>query len=642
MNYLSVESLSKSYDERILFQDISFGLEQGQKAALVGVNGSGKSTLLRILAGLEQPDSGQFTFRKDIKVSMLPQNPVFDPAHTILQAIFQSNQEELQLIQEYEYYLARVEKDPTAAEPLQAIMERMDNLQAWDFEAQIKAILGRLGLKDLDQPTSSLSGGQRKRVALARALIEKPDFLILDEPTNHLDLDTIEWLEGYLANQQMSLLLVTHDRYFLDRVTTQILEIDQESIMRYQGNYSYFLQRKEERLEQNRAEVDRARNLMRKELDWMRRQPKARGTKAKYRVDAFEGIKEKAGQRIDQKQVMLDVQTTRQGKKVLELEHLYKAFDQKAILQDFSYVFKRGDRVGIVGPNGTGKTTFLNILTGLEKADKGKILKGETTLMGYYRQEDMPFKDDQRVIDVVKEVAEVIALSNGSELSASQLLDRFLFPPKRQYAVVGNLSGGEKRRLQLLRVLMANPNFLILDEPTNDLDLLTLNILEEFLEAFSGCLVLVSHDRYFMDRLVDHLFVFEGKGQLRDFPGNYTDLREEQKAKEAQERADKEAARNAEAKKKAGQPFAAQSKTAKPAAASADGPRKISYKERRELAQIEQDMEQLEEQKAALIEKMNGGGSHEELHTWGQELQQLEQNLAAKEDRWLELSELAD
>ncbi|MEP1892590.1 MAG: ABC-F family ATP-binding cassette domain-containing protein [Cyclobacteriaceae bacterium] len=626
MNYLSVEGLAKSYDERQLFENLTIGLDQGQKAALVGVNGCGKSTLLKIIAGLEKPDRGVVSFRKGIRVSILPQNPVFEDSDNVVQAVFSEDIDELNVIRDYELALHKPTIDPDNAPDISPLLERMDQLNAWDYESQVKQMLGELGIHDLEQKMGELSGGQRKRVAMARALIVKPDFLILDEPTNHLDLGVIEWLENYLATANMTLLMVTHDRYFLDRVTNEILEIDQGEIFRYKGNYQNFLEKKAEREQQDAASVDKAKNLLRKELDWMRRQPKARGTKAKYRVDAFYETKEKASKNVGRQELEVNLKGERQGKKIMELEQVSKAYGDLKIMDHFNYVFKRKERVGIVGPNGVGKSTFLNILTGEEKPDSGKIDLGQTTKFGYYTQEEAIFDPSKRVLDVVKEVAEVIKLSNGSEITASQLLNQFLFPPKMQFNVVGKLSGGERKRLQLLRVLMLNPNFLILDEPTNDLDLMTLNVLEDYLDTFEGCLMIVSHDRYFMDRLTDHLFVFEGQGNIRDFPGNYTDYREKEGKLPTLDRKSNEP----EPKKPStvqGQPAVEK--------------KKLSYNEQREYDGLEGEMEKLEVRKEELVEEMTGETEYEKLQKLTEQLEQVKSELEAKEMRWLELSERA-
>ncbi|BDD05908.1 ABC-F family ATP-binding cassette domain-containing protein [Aureibacter tunicatorum] len=629
MNFLSVETLTKSFGERSLFENISFGVGQGQKVALVGVNGCGKSTLLKIIAGEDTPDSGVVAFRKGIKVSHLSQNPSFNEDDKIINAIFDSNNETLKLIKEYELCLTKSAYDESAQEKLTELMSQMDDKQAWDYESQIKQILGELGLYDLEQSISQLSGGQRKRVALAKALIEKPDFMIMDEPTNHLDLDSIEWLENYLATAQLSLILVTHDRYFLEKVTNEIIEIDQGGLHVYKGNYSYFLEKKAERQEQEATEISKAKNLMKKELEWMRRQPKARGTKAKYRVDAFGDLKKKASKKIVEQNVELSVKTQRLGGKILEIDKLNKAYDGISFIKDFSYIFKKKDRIGIIGKNGVGKSTFLNTLTGEITPDSGEIEKGVNTVFGYYTQTELQFKEDQRVIDIVKEVAEVIHMADGSTITASSLLTMFNFPPDTQYSVVSKLSGGEKRRLQLLRVLMLNPNFLILDEPTNDLDLITLNTLEDFLFNFSGCLLIVSHDRYFMDRLVDHSFIFEGEGIIKDFPGNYSDYREWKLEEDA--------------RKEAEQKELAQRKSEEAKQKTLEKPKekkKLSFKEQKEYETLEQDIENLEIEKEELLEKMNSGiTDHQELAEIAQRIETVDHELDSKTERWIELSE---
>ncbi|HCX24011.1 MAG: ABC transporter [Flammeovirgaceae bacterium] len=622
MNHLSVENLAKSYDSRQLFEGLTFGLDQGQKAALVGVNGCGKSTLMKIIAGLEPPDKGEVSFRKGVRVSMVPQNPDFDEDDNIVQAVFAEDIEELNVVRDYEIALHKATIDPDNAPDITPLIERMDQLNAWDYESKVKQILGELGLHNLDQKMGELSGGQRKRVALSRALIVNPDFLILDEPTNHLDLEVIEWLESYLATANLTLLMVTHDRYFLDMVTNEILEIDQGQIFKYKGNYAHFLEKKAEREESEAASVDKAKNLLRKELEWMRRQPKARGTKAKYRIDAFYDTKEKASKNVNRQELEVNLKGERQGKKIMELEQVSKRFGDLKILDHFNHTFQRKERVGIVGPNGVGKSTFLNILIGEIEADSGRREVGQTTKFGYYTQEEQKFDPNARVIDVVKDVAEVIQLADGSQITASQLLNQFLFPPKMQFNVVGKLSGGERRRLQLLRVLMNNPNFLILDEPTNDLDLMTLNVLEDYLETFEGCLMVVSHDRYFMDRLTDHLFVFEGNGKVRDFPGNYTDLREQGGLKTSKEKLQ-------ESKKPVEKLEESVSMDKK----------KLSYNEQREFEGLEGEMEKLELRKEEIGEKMNTISDYEELQKLAQELEEVKGLLEEKEMRWLELSE---
>jgi ABC transport system ATP-binding/permease protein len=630
MNILSVENLSKQYHQRQLFDNITFGIGQGQKVALIGRNGTGKSTLLKILAGVETADNGQVVYRSGTQVAYLPQHPKFNESNTVREALFDSSNPTLSILAEYEYLLEVINDKPELGDRFQEVMSQIDSHNLWDFESQVKQILGKLGIHDLQHPVKALSGGQRRRVALAKALLERPHFLILDEPTNHLDLPAIEWLEEYLSKAQLSLLMVTHDRYFMEQVTNEVLELSQTKLFGYKGSYSYYLEKKAERQEQQQAEVDKAKNLMRKELDWVRRQPKARGTKAKYRMDAFEDLKEKAGQKIGEKDIALQTIGRRLGTKIVELENISKSYGDKHLFNGFSYSFRRGDKLGLIGPNGAGKSTFLNILTGTVTPDTGKVDIGQTLQIGYYRQEEQIFDPNMRVIEVVKEVAEVIPMADGRTLTAGNLLLEFGFSGDQQYTLVGKLSGGEKRRLQLLRILMQNPNFLILDEPTNDLDISTLNVLENFLESYGGCLIIVSHDRYFMDRLVDHLFVF-GNGGIKDFPGNYTDWRLAQEEEEA-------AASAAPAPKPA------------PAKAAAETPvvpkpvverRKLSYKEQKEFEQLEKEMAQLNKKKEELIQKMNAGGGHEELLVLGQDLEKINAQLDEKEMRWLELSDLA-
>ncbi|TFV93454.1 ABC transporter ATP-binding protein [Algoriphagus kandeliae] len=631
MNYLSVENLSKAFGERKLFSNISFGISQGQKIALVGINGAGKSTLMKIIMGLEIPDSGEVAINQSVKIAYVHQNPVFEAQLTIYQAIFdQSNSEILQVIEAYHRALLESERGNASPEKLSKLYEKMDSLQAWDFEYQVKEVLGKLGLHDTDLPVGNLSGGQRKRVALAKAILEKPDLLLLDEPTNHLDLETIEWLEDYLSKANLSLFMVTHDRYFLDKVTNEILELDNGKIYRYQGNYSYFLEKKAERREIEDLEIEKAKSLYKKELEWIRRQPKARGTKAKYRVDAFEETKEKAFTQREERDIELSLSTQRLGNKILELEHLHKSYGEKTLIKDFSYVFKKKDRIGIVGPNGAGKTTFLQMITGLINPDSGKITVGQTTAFGYYRQEEDRFDEEKRLIDVVKEVAEVVVLDKGQTITVSQFLNRFGFPPKQQFTPIGKLSGGERRRLQLLMVLIKNPNFLILDEPTNDLDLMTLNVLEEFLDDFPGCLVIVSHDRYFMDRLVDHLFVFEGEGEIRDFPGNYTDLREWEKENSTKNQVP--------SIKKVEEKTTNKESVENPGALAK---KKASYKQKQEFKKITETIGNLEEEKAQLTEKISSGiDDHQELLELSNRIAEIDGELEELEMAWLELSEL--
>ncbi|MCC5939361.1 MAG: ABC-F family ATP-binding cassette domain-containing protein [Lunatimonas sp.] len=628
MNYLSVEGLTKSYGERVLFQQISFGIDQGQKVALVGINGAGKSTLMKIIMGVEVPDAGTVAVKQGVKVSYVNQNPVFGEGLTILQALFEdTTNETLQVIKAYQQEMLASQRGEDNQDKLQSIFERMDALQAWDYEFQVNEVLGKLGLHDTGISVQELSGGQRKRVALAKAILERPDLMLLDEPTNHLDLETIEWLEEYLSKANLSLLMVTHDRYFLEKVTNQILELDDSRIFRYAGSYSYFLEKKEERKQVALSEQEKAKSLYKKELDWIRRQPKARGTKAKYRVDAFEATKEKALRKKDEREVTLEVKTSRLGKKIIEIEDLSKSYEDKQILDKFSYTFKRGDRIGIVGPNGAGKTTFLKLLTGEAAPDSGSISIGETTAFGYYRQEETAFDDTKKLIDIVKDVAEVVTLAGGSTITVSQFLTQFGFPPKQQHTPVGKLSGGEKRRLQLLMVLIKSPNFLILDEPTNDLDIVTLNTLEDFLDQFPGCLLIVSHDRYFMDRLVEHIFVFEGEGAVSDFPGNYTDLREYQKEQRTEA---KEMKRSPETEK-----------VVETVSAPAGTTRKATYKEVKEFEGITQALEDLAGKKEALVAALNSPGeNHERLMELSKGIQEIEDEIGALELRWLELSEL--
>ena len=632
MNYLSVENLSKAFGERKLFSNISFGISQGQKIALVGINGAGKSTLMKIIMGQEIADTGQVAINNSVKIAYVHQNPVFDSNLTIYQTIFdQSNSEVLRVIEDYHKAMLDSERGIDNSAEMAKLFEKMDALQAWDFEYQVKEVLGKLGLHDTELPVGNLSGGQRKRVALAKAILEKPDLLLLDEPTNHLDLETIEWLEDYLAKANLSIFMVTHDRYFLDKVTNEILELDQGKIHRYQGNYGYFLDKKAERLQIEDIEIEKAKSLYKKELDWIRRQPKARGTKAKYRVDAFEETKEKAFTKREERDIELTISTQRLGNKILEIEKIGKSFDEKTLVKDFSYIFKKKDRVGIVGPNGAGKTTFLKMITGLLDPDSGKVTAGQTTAFGYYRQEEDRFDEEKRLIDVVKEVAEVVVLDKGQTITVSQFLTQFGFPPKQQFTPIGKMSGGERRRLQLLMVLIKNPNFLILDEPTNDLDLMTLNILEEFLDTFPGCLIIVSHDRYFMDRLVEHLFVFEGEGLIRDFPGNYTDFREWER--ENSIKYQDSSIKTEEARSEKQEASVVKSESTSKA--------KASYKQKQEFKKINETIAKLEGEKAKITDQIAVGTTDmDQLMTWTNRLQAIDRELEELELSWLELSEL--
>ena len=603
-----------------MFKDVTFGIGQGQKVALVGVNGSGKSTLLKILAGIDVPDKGEVVLNNEVTVAYLEQQPEFD-SDNLIEAVLSGNKKLARLISDYEHHLKLAETDENSMMKVSELIEEMDKADAWTIEAQIKEILGKLGLHDLEHKITDMSGGQKKRVGIARALMKKPDLVILDEPTNHLDLEAIEWLEKYLAGSQMSIVMVTHDRYFLENVTNEIVELDNHQVYTYQGNYSYFLEKKAERELNAQIEKDKASNLFKKELEWMRRQPKARTTKAKYRVEAFDDVKKRAHVDLSKSEVNIDFEQRRQGGKVLEISHLKKSFDGQAIIRDFSHIFKRGERLGIIGHNGSGKSTFLKLITGNLSPDSGTIDKGQSTVFGYYQQAEPNFKSGMKVIEVVQEVADVIS-TGKEEMSASRLLTQFNFAPKVQHDYVDNLSGGEKRRLQLLKVLIAQPNFLILDEPTNDLDLITLRTLEEFLMKFKGCLIIVSHDRYFMDRLVEHLLIFEKGKSIENFTGNYSRYRESVEDESPSESIPtKKAAHKVEKVK--------------------DESRKLTYNEKREFEGLESEMEKIRGNIAALEERMNSGETdHEKLTAWGQELQQLKDKLDEKEMRWLELSEL--
>jgi ATP-binding cassette subfamily F protein uup len=630
MNYLSVENLSKAYGNKVLFDKISFGISRGQKMALVAKNGAGKTTLLRIIDGLEIADEGNVTFRKDITKAYLEQEPRLNDNLTVLEAVLESENPITNAIRRYEQAILAVEKTntPSDGERLQDAMAQMDILNAWDYELKIKQILSRLKIPELTQLVSTLSGGQRKRVALSKILIAAPDLVIMDEPTNHLDLEMIEWLENFLTNAAITLLIVTHDRYFLDRVCTEIIEIDAGKLYPYDGNFSYFVERKAEREAVENSEVDKARNLYKRELEWVRKMPRARGTKAKYRVDAFEDVRDKALGKKTQDKLELSVKMTRIGGKILELTKLRKSFSSQKILDDFSYVFKRGERIGIMGNNGVGKSTFLNIIQGLEPFDSGKIQTGETIVFGYYSQKGLKLNEDKRVIEVVKDIAEFIPLADGSKLSASQLLLRFQFTGDLQYSFVSKLSGGEKRRLYLLTVLIRNPNFLILDEPTNDLDILTLSVLEDFLLSFGGCMLIVTHDRYFMDKLIQHMFVFEGDGVIKDFPGTYSDY-STWKAEQVRGQKTEETVKAGEKKPEI---FAA---------VPANSKKKASFKEKFEFEQLAKELEKLELEKNQLSSSLTDiSQGHDKLSIQGNRLEELISEIEEKTLRWLELSEL--
>ncbi|MBL7734723.1 MAG: ABC-F family ATP-binding cassette domain-containing protein [Chitinophagaceae bacterium] len=628
MHYVSAEGLSKSYGIKPLFTNISFHIEEGDKIALVARNGTGKSTLLNILSGKETPDSGTVWIHKDVTVALFEQEPSFIENRSILDNIFHHDHPMIRAIKGYEEAV-----DSGDEQQLTKSIIEMDELNAWDFDHKVSQIFGKLNIHRLHQEVSTLSGGQRKRVALAKTLIDigfehKHVLLIMDEPTNHLDVQMVEWLEHYLDQEKITLLLVTHDRYFLDNVCREIWEID-GGLYTYKGNYENFLEKKAARIESEQASIDKARNLYRKELEWIRKQPKARTTKSKSRIDAFVDVEAKAKQTIEDQRIQLNVKMSRLGGKIIELKKVYKRYDEKLILTGFDYTFKKGERIGIIGKNGAGKSTFLNILQGLEPADSGKINIGDTVVFGNYSQQGLKVKEDLRIIEFVKNIAEHFPLANGGTLSASQFLNLFLFPPEQQYAYISTLSGGEKRRLHLLSILFRNPNFLVLDEPTNDLDLPTLGVLENFLSEFAGCLLIVSHDRYFMDRLVDHLFVFEGEGKISDFPGNYSLYRNWIKEKES-------AAKNKEIKPEA-------QKTSPALQEAAPAKRKLSYPERKELESLTKELQNLEKEKNELTEKLNSAGlSYEELTKMTNRIAEITALTDNKELRWLELSEFAD
>jgi len=615
LNYLSVEHISKSFGERVLFEDISFGINKDQKVGFVAKNGTGKTTLLNILAGEESADSGEVIYRKDLRVSYLSQRSELEPSQTVEETISGSDNPILHVISAYESALA----NPDDQKGLQSAMEAMDRHRAWDFETQYKQVLYRLKLTDLGARVSELSGGQQKRLSLAVILLQQPDLLILDEPTNHLDLEMIEWLEQFLKNEKITLFMVTHDRYFLDRVCNDIIELDDMQLYRYKGNYSYFLEKKEERMTLEQTTLQKAKSLYKKELDWMRRQPKARTTKSKSRIDDFYAIKERAHQRRKDHVIQLEIQMERLGSKILEMHHVSKAFDDLVLLNKFDYVFKRGERIGIIGKNGTGKSTFLNLVTGTLPVDSGKVVVGETVKFGYYTQDGISIKPGQKVIEVIREFGDYIPLAKGRSISAGQLLERFLFDRKKQYDYVEKLSGGELKRLFLCTVLIQNPNFLLLDEPTNDLDIVTLQVLENFLLDFPGNLIVVSHDRYFMDRIVDHLFVFEGEGKISDFPGNYTDFRAYEDSRPlSSDRSDEKIT---------------DSRLAEPAKGQ------LSHQEKKEFKRLEKEIKNLEKSKLQIEELFSKNEiPQEDIEAESVKLQEIIDELEIKEDRWLELS----
>lgn len=633
MNYLTVENLSKSYGEKLLFHDITFGLEKGQKSALIAKNGTGKSTLLNIIAGLEQPDAGQVVVRKDITVSYLPQMDDFADEVSVLDAIFDSQTPEIQVIREYEICLALMNQANATGEVSLELEQRMhraieevERLHAWDFESKVKEILSRFGIDDVFKPVGTLSGGQRKKTALAKTLIADTDLLILDEPTNHLDIEMIEWMENYLTRANVTLLMVTHDRHFLDQVCNDILEIENGNLYHYRGKYDYYLEKKAERIAVENAEYDKLKQLYLKELEWVHTSPQARTSKSRARIQGFEALKESVSRKVEKPAESFHVETERLGNKILEINNLDFSFGDKVLLEDFSYVFKRGEKCGIVGKNGTGKSTFLKLIVGQLKPTAGKIVAGQTIHFGYYSQEGMQIKGNRRIIDIVKEYAEVIRTETGNYIGASQFLNHFGFKYEQQYTYFEDLSGGEKRKLYLLITLMRNPNFLILDEPTNDFDIDTLNKLEDFLYYYKGCVLIVSHDRWFMNKLVDHIFVFNGDGKVKDFYGNYTDYK---LARDKELRIEKRVEK-----------LQKQAEVKETTLVKKDKSNKLTYKEKLEFDSLGLEIETLEAEKKELLEKMNSGnGSADELIEWSNRYQEVSTLIDDKSMRWLELSE---
>ena len=618
MNLLSVEGISKSYGEKVIFESLSFGVNQGQKIALIAKNGCGKSSILNIIAGEDVPDKGKVVFRKGIKVAYLAQEPVLDPKLTVEESILQADNPILSIISNYNEAL----KNPNDQDTYQKAFEAMDQFQAWDFETQYKKILFKLKLNNINAKVGSLSGGQKKRIALCNVLLKQPELLILDEPTNHIDLEMIEWLESYFSKEKITLLMVTHDRYFLERVCNEIIELDQGKLYSYKGNYSYYLEKRDARITQENIEAHKTKLHFKKELEWMRRQPKARTTKSKSRIEDFKIIKEKASQRRDDHKVQLEINMERLGNKMIEMHGVNKAYEDIDILKNFDYVFQRNDRIGIIGKNGTGKSTFLNMLTSNVKPDSGKIICGETLKFGYYTQKGITYKEGQKVIDVIREYGDYIPLKKGKKISAQQLLEKFLFDRKKQYDFVDKLSGGERKRLYLCTVLIQNPNFLILDEPTNDLDIVTLNVLESFLLDFPGCLIVVSHDRYFMDKIIDHLLVFKGLGNIDNFPGNYSDYRtyEDSKIKDKSKRLNSENHEIKDNKKNYNKSI-------------------LNYSQQKEFKKLEREIKKTEALKEEIQNHFNNELSLEEVKKYSVQLKNIEQDLELKTNRWFELSE---
>jgi ATP-binding cassette subfamily F protein uup len=622
ISYLQADNIARRIGDNLLFEKISFNINKDDKVALIAVNGAGKSSLLDIVAGLENPDSGSLSVKRDLRIAYLQQSPLLNESNKIIDELFSTDSELVRVIREYEECVLG-----GSPEMLQSMIQKMDDHKAWDYEVAVKQVLSRLKLNDLNAVIATLSGGQKKRVALAKILVEEADLLILDEPTNHLDLDMIEWLEEYLIKSKKTLLMVTHDRYFLDRVCNVILELSDNELYRYEGNYEYFLEKKQSREYSAKMNSEKAKNLLKTELEWMRRMPKARRHKAKSRIESFYDLKERAANRSDEKSININVNISRMGSKILEIKNVSKSFGDKVILNDFTYLFNRFEKAGLIGRNGTGKTTLLNIITGLTEPDKGIVERGETIVFGYYRQQGIEFDDDMTVLEAVKNIAENVVISDGKVLSITQFMNYFLFPPERQYTLIRKLSGGEKRRLYLLTVLMKNPNFLILDEPTNDLDILTLNVLEEYLAGFKGCVIVVSHDRYFMDKVVDHIFEYKGDGIIKDFPGNYTQLREKQKETEKQDTA-------AKTSKKSDIVESAEIQVKK---TKKQG---LTFNEKREFELLSTEIEVLEAEKKFIETELNGGVlTTDELILKAQRHAEVLKILDEKELRWLELSE---